>query len=137
MKEIADVEDVRPDALHTILPFKKLLLKPRFTMFERVGGEQVRESGDNDGGPAMIARLLAELQRHATVHSLRLAGSLRWIALTCPAMAAIRYRFCGMESERLVLVEELSAPAATAVGEVAVEILGTAATLAMSAGAPQ
>ena len=38
LKEIADVKDVRPDALRTILPFKKLLLKPRFTMFEKVGG---------------------------------------------------------------------------------------------------
>jgi hypothetical protein len=137
LKEIVLVNGVRPDALNTILAFKKLLLKPRFAMFEKVGGEQVRESGDNDGGPAVIARLVAVPQRHATVHSLSLAGSLRWIALAYPAMAVIRYRFWGIEVERLALVEELSAPVATAVGEVAMEIFGAAASLVTSVGAPE
>jgi hydrogenase maturation protease len=80
-------------------------------------------------------QVLAVPQRHATAHSLSLAESLRWIALTYPAMAAIRYRFWGVEVERLALVEELSAPVATAIGEVAVEILDAATTLVTSAGA--
>ena len=80
--------------------------------------------------------VLAVPQRHATAHSLSLAESLRWIALAYPAMAAIRYRFWGIEVERMALVEELSAPVAVAVGEVAVEILGAAATPVASAGAP-
>ena len=70
--------------------------------------------------------VLAVPQRHASAHSLSLAESLRWIALAYPAMAAIRYRFWGIEVERLALVEELSAPVATAVGKVAVEVLGAA-----------
>jgi hydrogenase maturation protease len=67
--------------------------------------------------------VLAVPQRHATVHSLSLAESLRWIALAYPAMASVRYRFWGIEVERLELVEGLSARVAAVVGQLAGEIL--------------
>lgn len=41
---IDDVSRARPDALRTILPFKKLLLKPRFTMIEQREGEPAVDS---------------------------------------------------------------------------------------------
>jgi len=51
LREIDDVSRARPDALRTILPFKKLLLKPRFTMLEQAQGDDVRPSADNVQGP--------------------------------------------------------------------------------------
>jgi hydrogenase maturation protease len=71
-------------------------------------------------------QVLALPQRHATAHSLSLAESLRWVALTYPAMAAVRYRFWGIEVERLVLAEGLSAPVTISVDAVVAEILGVA-----------
>jgi sulfhydrogenase subunit beta (sulfur reductase) len=53
LEEIDDITRVRPEALRTVVPFKKLLLKPRFTMLERTGSEQVREGTDNDMGPVV------------------------------------------------------------------------------------
>ena len=41
---IDNVEAARPDALRTVLPFKKLLLKPSFCMLERRDGQAPRES---------------------------------------------------------------------------------------------
>jgi sulfhydrogenase subunit beta (sulfur reductase) len=54
LQEIDDVARARPDALRTILPFKKLLLKPQFRMLERDGSGPVRESADNDRGPLVF-----------------------------------------------------------------------------------
>ncbi|MEW6338581.1 MAG: 4Fe-4S dicluster domain-containing protein [Acidobacteriota bacterium] len=51
LEAIADVSRVRPDALRTILPFKKLLLKPGFVMLEQRAGGAPVESRDNDWGP--------------------------------------------------------------------------------------
>lgn len=48
---IEDVEAARPDALRTVLPFKKLLLKPSFCMLEQRDGQTPRESADNEPGP--------------------------------------------------------------------------------------
>ena len=43
LERIEDVSRARPDALRTILPPKKLLLKPKFTMFESPpGGKRFR-----------------------------------------------------------------------------------------------
>ena len=56
LEEIDDVKVVRPDALRTVVPFKKLLLKPRFTMFEKVGGEQVREGARQRRRPGRLLR---------------------------------------------------------------------------------
>ena len=47
LEAIENVAQVRPEALRTISPFKKLLLKPRFTMIETDGGT-AREGSDND-----------------------------------------------------------------------------------------
>jgi sulfhydrogenase subunit beta (sulfur reductase) len=50
----ADVTRARPDALRTILPFKKLLLKPRFTMLRSEAGMSVATEHDNDAGPQVL-----------------------------------------------------------------------------------
>jgi sulfhydrogenase subunit beta (sulfur reductase) len=50
LEKIDDVTRVRPEAVRTILPFKKLLLKPAFVMFERRDGEPTRQSDANDNG---------------------------------------------------------------------------------------
>src|SRR3990172_6387485 len=54
LEAIDDVSRARPDALRTILPFKKLLTKPRFTMVEREGDAPPRESHDNERGPMVF-----------------------------------------------------------------------------------
>lgn len=56
---IDDVSLARPDAQRTILPFKKLLLQPRFTMLERRDGEPPHEVFDNDLGPIVYFGALA------------------------------------------------------------------------------
>ena len=61
-------------------------------------------------------------QRHATVHHLSLPESLRWIALSYPEMAGIRYRLWGVEPQSLDLGETLSPPVAAAVDVLAREI---------------
>ena len=63
-------------------------------------------------------------QRHATAHQLSLPESLRWLALTYPELAAVRYRFWGIEAERLALEPGLSAAVAAAVAALAGEIRG-------------
>lgn len=54
LEPIDDVRQARPEALRTIIPFKKLLLKPRFTTVESVDGEAVREGDDNDPDPKVF-----------------------------------------------------------------------------------
>lgn len=54
LQPIVDAAQARPDALRTVLPFKKLLLKPRFTLVERDGGGLPRVSCDNDRGPMVL-----------------------------------------------------------------------------------
>lgn len=123
-------EDCGSDALHLPSLWRE---EPEIWLVDAV------KSGAAAGTISRLShgQVLAVPQRHATAHSLSLAESLRWIALTYPAMAAIRYRFWGIEVERLALVEELSAPVATAVGAVAAEICGAAASLATSTGTPE
>lgn len=53
LEEITDVSRARPDALRTIVPFKKLLLKPRFTMLEGSPKGGVAGSDDNAAGPVV------------------------------------------------------------------------------------
>lgn len=66
--------------------------------------------------------LLAVPQRHGTVHQLSLPESLRWIGLTYPRMAGIRYRLWGIEPGRLALVEGLTPEVENSVRAVADEI---------------
>jgi sulfhydrogenase subunit beta (sulfur reductase) len=54
LEPIDDPARARPEALRTILPLKKLLLRPRFTTLERIGAGPVRASQDNDRGPAVF-----------------------------------------------------------------------------------
>ncbi len=54
LEPIDDVSRARPDALRTILPFKKLLTKPRFTMLEREGDAPPREARDGERGPTVL-----------------------------------------------------------------------------------
>jgi sulfhydrogenase subunit beta (sulfur reductase) len=51
LEPVEDVAAARPEATRTVLPFKKLLLKPRFSMLERRSDGAAREGGDNDQGP--------------------------------------------------------------------------------------
>jgi hydrogenase maturation protease len=66
--------------------------------------------------------VLAAPQRHATVHLLSLPESLRWLALTYPELAAVRYRFWGIEAGRLVLERRLSEGVERAVTALAAEV---------------
>lgn len=49
-----DVSRARPEALRTVLPFKKLLLKTRFEMLRSDGGQNAVVSADNDAGPQVF-----------------------------------------------------------------------------------
>lgn len=54
LEVIDDPETARPDALRTILPFKKMLLKPRFVMLQGgIGGDAI-DPADNDRGPQVF-----------------------------------------------------------------------------------
>lgn len=71
LEPIDDVSKARPDALTTIVPFKKLLLKPRFTMMEGPPGGTVKDSRDNDAGPQVF------FGAHACdIHSLKILDLL-------------------------------------------------------------
>jgi hydrogenase maturation protease len=79
------------------------------------------------GEPGSIARLahedvLAVPQRHATAHALSLPEGLRWISLSYPEMAAVRYRLWGLVAGRLSLGSGLSDQVEAAVGRVVQEI---------------
>ncbi len=54
LEELDEVDRARPEALRTIIPFKKLLLRPRFSMMRRAKGRQLEESRDNDRGPTVL-----------------------------------------------------------------------------------
>jgi len=87
--------------------------------------------------PGTIRRLaheevLALPQRHATVHHLSLPESIRWIQLAHPEMAAVRFRFWGIEPHRVAPREGLGKRVRVAVGRVAREILETCATRSTS-----
>ena len=80
------------------------------------------------GEPGSIIRLgheevLAIPQRHATAHALSLPEGLRWIALSYPEMAAVRYRFWGIVARHLSLLSGLSEEVGAAVERVVREIL--------------
>lgn len=49
-----DIARARPDALRTIVPFKKILLKPRFTMLRSETGQATTSCTDNDAGPQVL-----------------------------------------------------------------------------------
>jgi hydrogenase maturation protease len=79
------------------------------------------------GAPGTIHRLshaqvMAETQRHATVHQLSLPESLRWLAITYPELGGVRYRLWGIEVERLGLEPGLSPAVAAAARTLVVEI---------------
>ncbi len=54
LEAIDDPDRARPDALRTIVPFKKLLLAPRFTMLEGTTGSAGRPSDDSLRGPQVL-----------------------------------------------------------------------------------
>lgn len=49
-----DVSRFRPDVQRTVLPFKKLLVKPRFTMVEQTDGGRPHAGTDNDPTPKVF-----------------------------------------------------------------------------------
>ncbi len=66
-----DVAKARPEALRTVIPFKKLLLKPKFTMLRSEAGGVAIESADNDCGPQVF------FGAHACdIHSLKILDLL-------------------------------------------------------------
>jgi hydrogenase maturation protease len=80
------------------------------------------------GEPGSIVRLghdgvLAVPQRHATAHALSLPEGLRWISLSYPEMAGVRYRFWGMVVRHLSLESGLSGEVGAAVDRLVPEIL--------------
>jgi sulfhydrogenase subunit beta (sulfur reductase) len=72
LEAIDDGVRARPDAVRTIIPFKKLLLKPAFTMLEQHPHEAPHESRDNDeDGPRVF------FGAHACdIHSLKILDLL-------------------------------------------------------------
>ena len=54
LEVIDDPAAARPDALRTIVPFKKMLLKPRFAMLEGRVGVVAMDPNDNDRGPQVL-----------------------------------------------------------------------------------
>jgi sulfhydrogenase subunit beta (sulfur reductase) len=54
LEQLDDVSRARPEALRTVIPFKKLLLKPRFAMMDQRSEGKVEESPDNDRGPTIF-----------------------------------------------------------------------------------
>jgi len=67
----SDVTRARPEALRTIVPFKKLLLKPKFSMLRSEAGGAAIESTDNDSGPQVF------LGAHACdIHALKILDLL-------------------------------------------------------------
>jgi hydrogenase maturation protease len=84
------------------------------------------------GEPGAVVRLgheevLAVPQRHATAHALSLPEGLRWISLSYPEMADVRYRLWGIVIRRLSLASGLSSEVATAVDRLVAEIVAEAA----------
>ena len=80
------------------------------------------------GEPGSIVRLaheevLSVPQRHATAHALSLPDGLRWISLSYPEMAAVRYRFWGIVARHLSLLSGLSEEVAVAVERAVQDIL--------------
>ncbi len=70
--------------------------------------------------------LLAVAQPHRHAHALSLPECLRWIALAVPEMAAVRYRFWGIEAASVApgqgLSPVLAGVAARVAGEIVTEI---------------
>lgn len=70
--------------------------------------------------------LLAVKQHHRHAHRLSLPECLRWIALSMPEMASVRFRFWGIEVESVAPAQHLSAAVAAATTRVAAEIAAQA-----------
>ena len=66
-----DVGRARPEALRTIVPFKKLLLKPRFAMLSGRTGETPTDPHDNDAGAQVLFGVHA-----CDVHALKILDLL-------------------------------------------------------------
>ncbi len=67
LEPIDDVDTARPDALRTVLPFKKLLLEPSFPMIER------RDGATRVGGATKLAGPVVFFGAHACdVHALKI-----------------------------------------------------------------
>jgi len=66
-----DITRARPDALRTIVPFKKLLLKPRFTMLRSEAGQAANECTSNDAGPQVLLGVHA-----CDIHALKILDLL-------------------------------------------------------------
>jgi hydrogenase maturation protease len=84
------------------------------------------------GRPGSVYRLahddvLTVPQLHATAHQLSLPECLRWIAVSYPEMAAVRYRLWGIEPARVAFGAGLTPAVAAASRAVAAEVLAALA----------
>lgn len=70
-EELETFDRVRPDALRTVLPPKKLLLAPEFVMLEGRTGQAAEASTDNDRGPSVLFGLHA-----CDIHALQILDLL-------------------------------------------------------------
>lgn len=70
--------------------------------------------------------LMNVVQPHRHAHRLSLPECLRWIALAMPEMAQVRYRFWGVEVERIFPSSKLSPRVAAAAAQVAKEMAAAA-----------
>lgn len=70
--------------------------------------------------------LLAVPQGHRDAHRLSLPECLRWLALATPELAGVRYRFWGIEVERIGPAVGLSPAVAAAAAQVAAEVVAEA-----------
>jgi len=85
LEPIRDPAEARPQALRTILPFKKLLLRPRFTMIEAENGGAPRAGTDNAPHPKVF------FGAHACdVHALRILDLLHLTGYIDPYYKANR-----------------------------------------------
>jgi len=71
LEAVDDVDRICPEALRTIIPFKKLLLKPAFSMLETGEDGTPMFSGDNDMGRQVLFGVHA-----CDVHALRILDLL-------------------------------------------------------------
>lgn len=71
LQPIDRVEEARPDALRTVIPFKKLLLKPKFAMLRAQRGGAGDETDDNDPRPKVLFGA-----HSCDIHALRILDKL-------------------------------------------------------------
>ena len=85
IEPVERAQEARPDAVTTLLPSKKLLLKPRFVMMDGIPIGCARETTENDAGPQVY------LGAHACdIHALKILDKLYLSGIQDPYYARNR-----------------------------------------------